>query len=96
MNTVVRSEVFRRWLKGLKDRKARARIISRIDSATLGNFGDCAFIAEGVYEMRVHYGPGYRVYYTRRDQHVYLLLIGGDKSSQKRDIAKALQIARSI
>jgi putative addiction module killer protein len=83
MNTFVRSEVFKEWLRRLKDRKARARIISRIDSAILGNFGDYTFIAEGVYEMRIHFGPGYRLYYMRREQCVYLLLIGGDKSSQK-------------
>lgn len=68
MITFERSEVYRKWLMELKDRKARARVLARIDSASLGNFGDCEYIAEGVYEMRIHYGPGYRVYYTRRDQ----------------------------
>jgi putative addiction module killer protein len=96
VNAFVRSEVFRKWLRELKDRKARARIIARIDSAVLGNFGDCEFIAAGVYEMRIHFGPGYRVYYKRRDQLVYLLLVGGDKSTQKRDIKQALEMARHL
>jgi putative addiction module killer protein len=96
MITFVRSEVFRKWLLRLQDRKARARILTRLDSAVLGNFGDCQFIGEGVYEMRINFGPGYRVYYTRRAQLVYLLLVGGDKSTQKRDIQQALEMNRHI
>lgn len=96
MNAFLRSEVFDRWFAGLRDPKGRARVIARIDSAILGNFGDCEFIAEGVYEMRIHIGPGYRLYYTRRDETVYLLLVGGDKSTQKRDIRRALKMARNL
>jgi putative addiction module killer protein len=82
MNTFERSKVFSKWLVRLGDPKARARILTRIDSAIFGNFGDCESVAEGVYEMRIHLGPGYRVYYTRRAEKVYLLLAGGDKGTQ--------------
>lgn len=73
-----------------------ARILSRLDSAALGNFGDCEPVGEGVSEMRIHFGPGYRVYYKRRGTEVYLLLLGGDKSTQKRDIKLALEMARQL
>ena len=96
MNTFERSEVFDQWMTDLRDMKARARILQRIDSAIRGNFGDCEFIAEGVHEMRIHCGPGYRLYYTRREQRVYVLLAGGDKGSQKRDIRRAIEMARNL
>lgn len=96
MSTFERSEVFDQWMADLRDMKARARILQRIDSAMRGNFGDCGFIAEGVHEMRIHCGPGYRLYYMRREQHVYLLLVGGDKGSQKRDIRQAIEMARNL
>jgi putative addiction module killer protein len=96
MNTFERSEVFDQWMMDLRDMKGRARILQRIDSAIRGNFGDCEFVAEGVYEMRIHCGPGYRLYYTRREQRVYLLLVGGDKGSQKRDIPRAIEMARNL
>lgn len=73
MNTFLRSEEFDAWLLGLKDRVGRARIVHRIRSAELGNFGDCVPVGEGVSEMRIHTGQGYRAYYTRRDDVVYLL-----------------------
>ena len=96
MNTFLRSDVFDAWLAGLKDRVGRARILYRIRSAEQGNFGDCEPVGEGVSEMRIHVGPGYRVYFTRRGNVVYLLLIGGDKSSQKRDIRRAIEMARTL
>lgn len=96
MNTFERSKVFAKWLVRLKDGKARALILTRIDSAILGNMGDCGFIAEGVYEMRIHFGPGYRVYYTRRAEKLYLLLAGGDKGTQQRDIRRALDMASRL
>lgn len=80
----------------MKDKVDRARIAHRIRSAEHGNFGDCEPVGEGVSEMRVHVGPGYRVYYTRRGVVVYLLLLVGDKSSQKRDIKRAIEMARSL
>ena len=96
MNTFLRSEEFDAWLLRLKDRVGRARIVHRIRSAELGNFGDCVPVGEGVSEMRIHTGPGYRAYYTRRGDVVYLLLMGGDKSTQKRDIKRAIAMAQSL
>lgn len=89
MYTILRSEAFAEWLDNLADVKAKARISVRIISAEKGNFGDCAPVGDGISEMRIHFGPGYRLYFTRRGKVVYLLLCGGDKSSQKRDIKRA-------
>ena len=96
MNTLIRTHEFDAWLKGLKDVQARLRTISRIMSAQEGNFGDCESVGEGISEMRIFVGPGYRVYYTRRGEVVYLLLCGGNKSSQKRDIKLAKSILDEI
>src|SRR5882757_9118855 len=89
MNSFLRSAAFDVWLSGLADQKAKARILARLRSASLGNFGDCEPVGEGVSEMRIHFGPGYRVYYVRVGATMYFLLCGGDKRSQKRDIARA-------
>lgn len=96
MNIFHRSEEFDAWLAALKDKAGRARVIHRIRSAEHGNFGDCEPVGEGVSEMRIHFGPGYRVYFTRHGDVIYLLLLGGDKSSQKRDIKRAIAMARSL
>jgi len=96
MNTFHRSDGFDSWLAALKDKVGRARIVHRIRSAEHGNFGDCEPVGEGVSEMRIHFGPGYRVYFTRRGEVIYLLLLGGDKSSQKRDIKRAIEMARAL
>jgi putative addiction module killer protein len=96
MITLIRTDIFAAWLDELRDKKAKARILSRLDLAVLGNFGDCESIGEGVSEMRIHYGPGYRVYYMRRGDKTYLLLAGGDKSTQTRDIQRARQLARGL
>lgn len=96
MPTILLSDEFDLWLTNLKDSRAKARIVARIRSASLGNFGDAAPVGEGVSELRVHHGPGYRLYYTRRGQTVYLLLVGGDKSSQKRDIKRAIRMATEL
>lgn len=96
MNTFLRSEEFDAWLIALKDSVGRARIIHRIRAAEAGHFGDCEPVGDGVSEMRIHVGPGYRVYYTRRGKVVYLLLLGGDKAGQKRDIKRALEMARTL
>lgn len=90
------SDTVRQWLYELRDIRGKARILARIRSAELGNFGDCAPISEGVSEMRIHIGPGYRLYYAQRDKVVYVLLAGGDKSSQSRDIKKAIEMNRDI
>jgi len=96
MNIFLRSTEFDAWLSDLKDNAGRARIVHRIRSAEQGNFGDCKAVGEGVSEMRIHVGPGYRAYFTRRAEVVYLLLVGGDKSSQKRDIKRAIEMARTL
>ena len=96
MNVFLRSARFDRWFRALRDLKARARILARLDSAALGNFGDCRPVGEGVSEMRVHAGPGYRVYFVRRGEAVYVLLAGGAKSTQKKDISDALRLAREM
>ena len=96
MNIFERSAEFDTWLAGLKDKIGRARILHRIRSAEHGNFGDCEPVGEGVSEMRIHVGPGYRVYYMRRASVVYVLLAGGDKSTQKRDIKRAIEMAQTL
>lgn len=96
MNSLIATPEFEQWLGKLRDTKGKARILSRLDSAALGNFGDCQSVGEGVSEMRIHFGPGYRVYFTRRGTFIYVLLIGGDKSTQKRDIKRALKMAREL
>ena len=96
MISLVRSEEFDRWLAALADQKGKSRILARLTSAALGNFGDCAAVGDSVSEMRIHFGPGYRVYFIRRGTIVYLLLTGGDKGSQKRDIERAKSMAREI
>ena len=95
MNIFQKSDEFDAWLIGLKDQVGKAQIALRLDRAGRGNFGDCEPVGEGVSEMRIHYGPGYRVYFTRLGSVVYLLLLGGDKSTQKRDIKRAMDIART-
>ncbi|MBK6742259.1 MAG: type II toxin-antitoxin system RelE/ParE family toxin [Hydrogenophilales bacterium] len=96
MNTFYRTGEFDAWLTGLKDNLAKARILYRIRAAELGNFGDCEPVGDGVSEIRVHVGPGYRVYFTRRESVVYWLLLGSDKSTQKRDIQRAKQILKTL
>lgn len=93
MYTVLRSKEFDDWLAKLKDAKGKARIVARIRSAEHGNLGDIQSVGGGVSEMRIHFGPGYRVYFTQKGRLLILLLIGGDKASQKRDIKKAIALA---
>ncbi len=85
---------FRDWLYCLRDRVAIARITARLGRLELGNFGDCKFVGNGVRELRISYGPGYRVYYGIHQQSIVLLLLGGDKRGQKRDIDLAVQYWR--
>ena len=90
------TDIFDQWLRRLQDRKGRARILARLESAQLGNLGDVRSVGEGVREMRVHIGPGYRVYFAQRGRVLLLLLCGGDKSTQARGIAKARQVLRDL
>jgi len=96
MIEVYTTEEFDSWLTKLRDRKARARIQARIDRIELGNFGDAAPVGDGVSELRIFYGPGYRVYFTKQSSVVVVLLIGGDKSSQSSDIEKAKKLAVNL
>ena len=90
----VRSETFDKWMKGLKDKRGAARIQLRIDRLASGNPGDARPVGSGVSELRVDVGPGYRVYYQQHGVVLILLLCGGDKSTQKKDIEKAHEIAK--
>jgi putative addiction module killer protein len=94
MIEVRQSAVFREWVANLKDLRARARIGARIDRLSEGNVGDSKSVGDGVSELRIHYGPGYRVYFTRRGSILIILLCGGDKSSQDRDIRAAKALAK--
>lgn len=90
------TDAFAGWLSKPRDGRAKARILARLESARLGNLGDVRSVGGGVSEMRVNVGAGYRVYFTRRQRVVVVLLCGGDKSSQSADIARAHQMAKSI
>jgi len=93
MVEVVRSGTFDRWFRQLKDRRAVARVLVRINRLIAGNAGDVKPVGAGISELRIDYGPGYRVYYLRDGERLILLLTGGDKSSQDADIRQAHQIA---
>lgn len=93
MIEVIRSATFDRWLSGLRDRRAVARIAARLDRLASGNPGDAQPVGEGVSELRIHYGPGYRVYFLQRGPVLIVLLCGGDKSSQEKDITQARALA---
>ncbi len=86
--------VFRQWVASLRDRRAQNRIAATIDRIRMGNLGDTQSLRGGISEMRIHYGPGYRLYFTRRDRTLIVLLCGGDKDSQSRDIIRAQQLAQ--
>jgi putative addiction module killer protein len=96
MIEIRKTETFERWFTGLRDRNAVARIKSRIDRLQLGLLGDARSVGEGVSEMRIDYGPGYRVYFVQRGTKVTILLAGGDKRTQSRDIEKAIELARML
>jgi len=93
---VRQTDVFAAWFAGLRDHQARARITTRIRRLSLGNPGDVKPVRAGVSEMRIDYGPGYRVYFVRRGDIVMILLCGGDKRTQSRDIARALELAGEL
>ena len=96
MIEVRQTETYIRWISRLRDRQARARINIRVRRLSLGNFGDARPVGGGVSEIRIDYGPGYRVYFIRRGSALMVLLAGGDKSSQRRDIARAHDLAREL
>jgi putative addiction module killer protein len=96
MIEVRQTDEYAEWFKSLRDRQARARINTRIRRLSLGNRGDVRPVGEGVSELRIDYGPGYRVYFVQRGETLVILLAGGDKRTQQRDIRKALELARKL
>ncbi len=96
MIEIRQTELFAKWLSELRDLRAGVRIQARIDRLEMGNAGDTKPVGEGVSEMRIDYGPGYRVYFVRRGDKLIILLAGGDKSSQSKDIRKALKLAADL
>lgn len=96
MVEIRQTKVYKRWFRKIRDAQARARILARIRRLSLGNPGDVRPVGEGVSELRIDYGPGYRVYYVQRGKTAVVLLAGGDKDSQDRDIRKALRLARNL
>jgi putative addiction module killer protein len=93
---VHKTDVYIRWLDTLRDERARARVLARVERLLTGNAGDVQPVGGGVSELRIDYGPGYRVYFVRRGRALVILLAGGDKGSQKADIRKALTLARNL
>jgi len=91
-----KTDIYAKWLDGLRDVRARARILARVERLAEGNAGDTEPVGEGVSELRINYGPGYRVYYKQQGSELVILLAGGDKGSQSRDIKAALRLARNL
>jgi len=96
MYRIKRTDEFVAWLDGLRDRQAKARLIRRLEKAARGNLGDVKPVGGGVFEMREHFGPGWRMYYTKLGNTLIIMLGGGDKSSQAADIAKAVNLAKRL
>ena len=96
MIEVRKTDVFTKWFNGLRDKRAKARIQARIDRLEIGHFGDVAPVGEGVSELRIFYGPGYRVYFVKQGLAVVILLSGGDKSTQNADIIEAKELAKQL
>lgn len=96
MPTIRRTEEFSSWLRDLRDIRARAKVLARIDRLSLGNPGDVAPVGDGISEMKIHFGPGYRVYYVQRGDEIVVLLCGGDKGSQASDIKAAKKLASEL
>jgi putative addiction module killer protein len=96
MIEIRKTEIFAKWIDGLQDILGRARIQARIERLAIGNAGDVKSVGEGVSEMRIDHGPGYRVYYIQYERTMIILLAGGDKSTQEKDIKTALRLARNL
>ncbi|MDY0122923.1 type II toxin-antitoxin system RelE/ParE family toxin [Sulfurimonas sp.] len=96
MYLIRQTEIFSKWLHKLKDVSGKVSIIRRIERIKSGNFGDSKSVGDEVFELRITTGPGYRVYYTKRDDEIVILLLGGDKSTQSKDILKAKQIKEEL
>lgn len=96
MIEIRKTELFAKWLDNLRDVKAKARVLVRVERLASGNAGDVKPVGEGVSEMRIDYGPGYRVYFIQRGSELVILLAGGDKGSQSRDIKAAIRLAQNL
>lgn len=96
MNAVFHTEAFGRWLSKLRDASGKARIIHRIRALERGHAGDCKPVGHGIWELRIHVGPGYRVYFTRASETALVLLFGGKKSTQRRDVLRAERLALKV
>lgn len=96
MKTVLKHENFAKWFNALKDKQTKMRIQVRIDRAEIGNYGDCEPVGEGVLELRMHFGSGYRVYFIERGLEIIVLLAGGDKATQSDDIKRAIELSKEI
>jgi putative addiction module killer protein len=96
MVEIRQTEVFSEWIKNLRDSVAKARVLGRIDRLQLGLQGDTKSISHGLWEIRINFGPGYRIYYTKQGKQFVLLLAGGDKSTQNRDIKKAKSLLENL
>ena len=96
MVEIRKTELFAKWLDNLRDIQAKARVLVRIERLASGNAGDVKPVGEGISEMRIDYGPGYRVYFTKRGSELIILLAGGDKGSQCSDIKTSLRLARNL
>jgi putative addiction module killer protein len=96
MIEICKTETFAKWIDGLQDIRARARILARIERLAVGNPGDVKSVGEGISEMRIDHGPGYRVYFKKIGRQVVILLAGGDKSTQSKDIKTALMLSRNL
>ena len=96
MIEIRKTEVFAKWLDELRDLRGRARVLARIERLAAGNPGDVKPVGEGISEMRIDYGPGYRVYFKRRGRMLIILLAGGDKSTQSKDIRTAMRLVRNL
>ena len=96
MHTIKQTEDFSTWLRGIRDRITRQRLATLLRKASLGNLGDVKSIGEGVYEMREHFGPGWRMYYVLRGEVLIVMLGGGDKSTQSADISRAIRLAAQL
>lgn len=96
MMQIIKSSLFDAWFKQIKDPVTQGRIVARLSRIILGNFGDHKSVGDGVYEMGLKFGSGYRIYYTIRNETVVFLLVGGDKSSQRKDIEKAKELVKEL